>query len=211
MTKIAIIGVGIAAAVVVAVLTLVISSDVESITQPEIVPQIQEQILSDDPVSVVDFTALQYGDEITLTMTIGGEMPQTIDEISLSDSAIGFGYGWFGVSGTGGGHSEEGGGHLRGYTINIFSSEDKSGWEAKPAAWSVYKTSYMDGCMVIGESPADFSVEQNKITLTNEPDTRPYLNANFFDRIVSFEIRPESKFCHQNQYTIKIIDIKMSE
>jgi len=210
MTKTVIIGIGIAAAVVVAVLTLVISSDVEPITQPEIVPQIQEQILSDGPVSVVDFTAVQYGDEITLTMTIGGEMPQTIDEISLSESAIGFGYGWFGVSGTGGGH-EEGGGHLRGYTINIFSSEDESGWEAKPAAWTVFKTSYMDGCMGMGRPPADFSVEQNKITLTNEPDTRPYLNANFIDRIVSFEIRPESKFCHQNQYAIKIIDIEMPE
>jgi len=65
--------------------------------------------------------------------------------------------------------------------------------------------------MGMGRFPADFSVEQNKITLTNGPDTRPYLNANFIDRIVSFEIRPESEFCHQNQYTIKIIDIEMSE
>lgn len=80
-------------------------------------------------------------------------MPQTIDDLQLSDSAIGFGYGWFGVRKTGGGHIEEGEGHLRGYTINIFSSEDESGWEVKLATFDVYNISDIDGCIGISYCP----------------------------------------------------------
>ena len=140
-------------------------------------------------------------------------MPNTIDEISLSDSAIGFGYGWFGVVGSGEGHLEGGEGHLRGYIVKI--TEDESEWKPDPVRLDLMlgelKT-YGDACISPQMYPADFSVDDNIITLTNGPDNRPYVNAFFVNRIVSFEIIPDiNNLCHENQYLMNIIDIERSE
>ena len=212
MASKAIIGGGIAAAVAIVFVIFVVSSDTISNVSPETAEK--ELIPSNDPVNVIDFTAVQFGDIITLDMTIGAAMPDTIDEILLSDSAIGFGYGWFGVKGIGAGHLEgEGEGHLRGYIVKI--TEDESEWKADPVRLDLMiaalKT-YGDACISIQKFPADFSVDDNIITLTNGPDNRPYVNAFFVDRIVSFEIIPDIRnWCHENQYFMKIIDTERSE
>jgi len=212
MTKSYIIAGAVAAAVAIVLVIFVVSSDTISNVSPETAEK--ELIPSNDPVDVVDFTAVQFGDEITFHMTIGAEMPQTFDEISLSDSAIGFGYGWFGVKSVGKGHLEgEGEGHLRGYIVKI--TEDEPEWEAKSVRLDLILRSgsiHSDACIALLKFPADFSVDDNIITLTNGPDNRPYVNAFFIDRIASFEILPNiNNWCHENQYFMKIIDIYNSE
>lgn len=211
MTKKVVIVGGIAAAIAIVFVIFVVSSGTISNVSPETAEK--ELIPSNDPVDVVDFTAVQFGDVITLNMTIGAPMPDTFHEISLSDSAIGFGYGWFGGTGSGGGHMEtKGVGHLLGYIVKI--TEDEPEWKADPVRLDLIPVSlktYDDACISIQKYPADFSVEQNKITLTNGPDNRPYVNAFFVDRIVSFEIFPHGKLCHDNQYFMSIIDIERSE
>ena len=209
MTKTVIIGGGIAAAIAIVFVIFVVSpgtiSNVSPVAEKELIP-------SNDPVDVIDFTAVQFVDVITLNMTIGAAMPDTFHEISLSDSAIGFGYGWFGIKGSSEGHLEGGIGHLLGYIVKI--TEDESEWKAVPVKLDLItltKSPYNDACILIYEYPADFSVEQNKITLTNGPDNRPFVNAFFIDRIASFEMLPHGYWCHDNQYYMSIIDIERSE
>ena len=211
MASKAIIGGGIAAAIAIVFVIFVVSSDTISNVSPETAEK--ELIPSNDPVDVIDFTAVQFGDVITLNMTIGAAMPDTFHDISLSDSAIGFGYGWFGIKGSGEGHLEGGIGHLLGYIVMI--TEDESEWKAVPVKLDLItptKAPYSDACVSIYEYPADFSVDDNIITLTNGPDNRPYVNAFFIDRIASFEILPNiNDWCHENQYFMRIIDIYNSE
>ena len=210
MASKAIIGGGIAVVAIIFVIFVVSSgtiSNVSPVAEKELIP-------SNDPVDVIDFTAVQFGDVITLDMTIGAAMPDTIDEMSLSESATGFGYGWFGGTRPGGGHLEgEGEGHLIGYIVKI--TEDEPEWKADPVRLDlvlVSRSIYGEACISIQKFPADFSVDDNIITLTNGPDNRPYVNAFFVDRIVSFEIIPNiNNWCHENQYFMKMLDIYKSE
>ena len=98
-----------------------------------VVPVKQEQKeLKTKTTDIVDFDAVQFGNELSLSMSIGNIIPETIDEIPLSESAIGFAYGWFGDSNISGGHVEgKGSGHLQGYIVSMYH-DTEDGWQVEP-------------------------------------------------------------------------------
>ena len=199
-------------AVIIAIIVIGITTqDLTTITVPEIQ---EKQFIKINPTDIVDFSAVQFGNELSLTMTIGDDVPITIDEIPLSDSAIGFGYGWYGDSEPPkSGHLEGGGsGHLQGYVVSMYHDTAEDGWQLEPVnmdlltpfGWDI------DYCLSLVNKSAKLRIQNNTIFVDTPPDIKPQVNAFFVNQAASLELSTSNK-CHDNQIAATIIDIKMLE
>ncbi len=88
MVRKEIVGGGIAAAVIILVLVVISSQDLMESKETKIAVK---------PTDIAEFSAVQYGNELSLSMSLGDIIPESLDDIPLSEDAIGLGYGWFGV------------------------------------------------------------------------------------------------------------------
>ena len=191
------------------------------------VPEIQEkQFIKTDPTYIVDFGAVQYENELSLTMSLGDDVPQDISDIPLSESALGFAYGWFGINKQKPGEEVEGRGpnHLIGYIVSMYHDDIEPDWKVQPdlkvgPGWKVEPVladiilghAPIDYCVRFWGPPAEVQIVDNTLSLKTFPDTAPILNAFFVDRAVSLEILGHSLQCHGNQFAAHIIDENMSE
>jgi len=194
-------------AVIIAIIVIGITT--QDLTDFEVPIKQEQKELKTKTTDIVGFDAVQFGNELSLSMTIGDDVPITIDEIPLSDSAIGFAYGWFGEDKTGGGHIEvEGSGHLQGYLVSMYHDTMQDGWQVEPVDVDVIPLGIagIDFCMNIRDGSAMLTMQDNTILVDTSPDFRPQINAFFVDRAVSLEL-VTSRWCHPGQITANIIDI----
>jgi len=168
----------------------------------------QAEILKTKPTDIVDFDAVQFGNELSLSMHIGNTIPQTIEDIPLSDSSIGFAYGWLGEDKTIVGHLEGGSGHMQGYLVSMYHDTIQDGWKIEPVDADVISKnlSGADFCMNIRDGSAMLTLQDNTILVDTSPDFRPQVNAFFVDRALSLELGT-SPWCHPRQIAAIIIDI----
>jgi len=211
-------GAGAAVAVAVVILSVVYFGDMERANIVDF-KKAEYIIIANEPQDVLSLSAVQYGNELSLSMIANGTIPQSLDELSLSESAIGFGYGWFGSGNIQAEHFEgAGAGHLKGYivTLNFQNSSatiNATGWEVQAVSVDVahghdWPVNY---CMMINPGSADLQIEENKISIKTLNDVPPNINAFFVDRIASFEIKPNQTPCHLGQLSVKTIDINFVE
>ena len=198
-------------AVIIAIIVIGITT--QDLTDFEVPVKQEQKELKTKATDIVDFDAVQFSNELSLLMHTGGTIPQTIEDIPLSDSSIGFAYGWLGEDKTGGGHMEgEGSGHMRGYLVSMYHDTIQDGWQIEPVdADTIPLKKYgIDFCMNIRDGSAILTMQENTILVDTSPDFRPQINAFFVDRAVSLELGTSS-WCHPGQIAANIIDIIKSE
>jgi len=210
-------GIGAAVAVAVVILSVVYFGDME---RTDIADFEKEEyiIIANKPQDVLSMSAEQYGNELSLSMIVNGTIPQSLDELSLSESAIGFGYGWFGPRNIEVGHIEgAGAGHLKGYIVilnakNSTANINATGWEVQAVSVDVVPENWpVNYCMRIKPGSADLQIQENKISIKTPSDIPPNIKAFFVDRVASFEIKPDQRPCHLGQLSAKTIDINFVE
>lgn len=210
-------GIGAAVAVAVVILSVVYFGDMGKANIVDF--EKEEHItIANKPQDVLSMSAEQYGNELSLSMIANGTIPQSLDELSLSESAIGFGYGWFGPRNIEVGHLEGAGtGHLKGYIVilnakNSTANINATGWEVQAVRVDVALGNWpVNYCMKIKPGSADLQIQENKISIKTPSDVPPNIKAFFVDRIASFELKPEQTPCHLGQLSAKTIDINFVE
>ena len=198
----------IAASVAVAIALILIVGVTSQDLTIDIPKQEQTKIVKTKSTDIVDFDAVQFSNELSLSMHTGNTIPQTIEDIPLSDSSIGFAYGWLGEDKTGGRHMEgEGSGHLKGYLVSMYHDTMQDGWQVEPVDVDTIPLGHgIDFCMNIRDGSAMLTLQDNTILVDTSPDFRPQINAFFVDRALSLELGT-NPWCHHEQIAANIIDI----
>ena len=205
-----------AAAVIVFVLLVTIPEDITKlVTIPEDTTKsvVEEEKEWHKPTDIVEFSAVQYGNELTLSMSLGDIIPESLDEIPLSEDAVAFGYGWFGGNkAEEKDHIDKGLPHMIGYILSLNRNDTASanGWKLNAADIDTIFTKKfgVDYCLKLLDTNAVMVLANNTITVKTPPDTSPYLRAYFAQRAVSIELVPDDHVCHPGKIGAKIIDLK---
>lgn len=198
----------IVAGVTISIIVILVATNLSEMEMPA--KQDEKEILKTKSTEVIGLAAVQIGNQLSLLMSTGDDTPQTLDEITLSDSAIGFGYGWLGESKTSGGDVKgEGSGQLRGYMVSAYLDNDSPN-EWKTELITVDVIPGFGYCMFHNESLVELDITGNTIFIQTPSDSPPNINAAFVDRAASFELFYDDR-CHSNQVAAKIIDVHKLE
>ena len=207
MVRKEIVGGAIAAAAVIILVSLVIPS--EDLIESEVV--VKETKIAVKPTDIAEFSAVQYGDELSLSMSLGDIIPESLDDIPLSEDSIGFGYGWFGVFRASDSiHVESTGpGHMLSYLVNMYRNDTISNdWKLEGATVDVLFQGdyYIDYCIRTFDVDGNMVLANKTVSIKTPPDSSPVIRAYFVLKAASFELVPENKFCHDDQIGVKLID-----
>jgi len=198
---------GAVAAIIIIFVVLVLPS--EDVMDSEVV--VKETKIAVKPTDIADLSAVQFGNELSLSMSLGDIIPESLDDIPLSENAIGFGYGWFEVTKTIEEHSIKGGpGHMRAYLVNKYIDDTgSSAWKLETANVDIIALVdyHVDFCLRTFDTVAEMVLANKTITVKTPPDTTPRMNAFYVDRAASFELVPDNRYCHQEQMGATIIDL----
>ncbi|GFN40528.1 MAG: hypothetical protein YK1309IOTA_1910015 [Marine Group I thaumarchaeote] len=152
----------------------------------------------DELGGVTSFSIKQKLAELSLSITNDGPIPQNIKNLPISDSATGFGYGWFAVD-LSSGHMQRGPGHLIGYAITLY--DEQNDWQSESMRLThVTDTQYF--CIELAiENSGKVSFDENiiRVNIETSPEN---IAMNLIDvpvyrvdRAVAFEVVSHPK-CH---------------
>ena len=194
-------GVAIGVAVSIAAFSALILSNPVGNTQPQLVPDKQEQTLADisedmlmDVSKIRNFFSEKRGNNLLLTVVTRGDIPRDIENFALSESALGFGYAWLGQDFVGVEHEMTGPNHLAGYIANIhpgvFDSASE-GWHTEQVNIMLLARGSefcMDDIKLI---PTDVSITANTLSVITPVGSNLFGVAN----AMSFEM-VDNDLCH---------------